>query len=355
MRHCVAAFLCAIALVAGTQYQPLAQTQALDPCDIRTSERVVAVGDIHGAHGSFIALLRAAELIDRRDRWIGKRAILIQTGDVLDRGADSRKTLDLLRRLERDARNAGGQVIPLIGNHEFMRMVGDWRYVSEGEYAGFRNADSTELREFALGQVSTTFATRARAENRPFDAAKFREDFFRDVPLGLIEMRQAFAATGEYGKWLRGLRSIVKVNGVLFMHGGISDEVAPLGCAGINAAVSKEMNALPVAPEDVASLLSTRESGPLWYRGLAAEPEDTFEPMLTSILSRMGARAIVIGHTPSPGRITTRFGGRVVQIDSGMLNGEFYPGGVPAALELKGDAAAAIYLDRREPLTIPTS
>ena len=73
--------------------------------------------------------------------------------------------------------------------------------------------------------------------------------------------------------------------------------------------------------------------------------------MLDGILARLGARAIVIGHTTVlPGRIATRFGGRVVQIDTGMLDGTFYPKGVPAALELQGDTVTAIYLDRREPL-----
>ena len=36
-----------------------------------------------------------------------------------------------------------------------------------------------------------------------------------------------------------------------------------------------------------------------------------------------------------------------------MVNGEFYPGGVPSALELQGDKMTAIYLDRREPLAVP--
>jgi hypothetical protein len=36
-----------------------------------------------------------------------------------------------------------------------------------------------------------------------------------------------------------------------------------------------------------------------------------------------------------------------------MLDGEFYPKGLPVALELRGDAATAIYLDRREPLALP--
>jgi hypothetical protein len=354
MRRCLAVLIGALALLAGPPDRPLAQ--ALDPlCEIRTTERVVAVGDVHGAHDNFVAILRAAGVIDRRNRWSGGKTVFIQTGDVLDRGSDSRKSLDLLRRLERDARKAGGQVIPLVGNHEFMRLVGDWRYVSDGEYAGFRNADSMELRDLVHQQLAAANEKTARAEGRTFDAAQFREAFLREVPVGLIEMRQAFSATGDYGKWVRGLRAVVKVNGVLFIHGGVSDEVASLGCAGINETVSREMNSLPVPDDQVAGLLSTRESGPLWYRGLAAEPEDTFAPTLASMLSRMGARAIVIGHTPTPGRITTRFDGRVIQIDSGMLNGEFYPGGVPVALELKGDTATAVYLNRREPLVVPTS
>ena len=80
-------------------------------------------------------------------------------------------------------------------------------------------------------------------------------------------------------------------------------------------------------------------------------PKSTLAPTLDSILERMKARAIVIGHTTVlPGKITARLGGRVIQIDTGMVNGEFYPGGVPSALELQGDKVTAIYLDRREPL-----
>jgi hypothetical protein len=338
--------------LADARRRPLAQ--GLDPdCDIRTSERVVAVGDIHGAHDSFLAILRAAGVIDRRDRWAGGRTIFIQTGDVLDRGDHSRKTLDLLRRLEREARSAGGRVIALVGNHEVMRLAGDWRYVSAGEYAAFRNADSIELRDNAREQMAAAAAARARAEKQPFDAARFRDEFFRDVPIGFIEMRLAFAPAGDYGRWLRERRAIVKVNGVLFLHGGISDEVAALGCAAINETVAREMRSMPGAAEQLASLLSTRETGPLWYRGLATDPEETFGPTLESILQRMGARAIVIGHTPVVGRIATRFGGRVLQIDSGMLDGTFYPGGVPAALEMRGESFTGVYLDRREPLPVP--
>jgi hypothetical protein len=88
---------------------------------------------------------------------------------------------------------------------------------------------------------------------------------------------------------------------------------------------------------------------------MASEPEDAFAPTLESILRRLEARAVVVGHTPlADGRITPRFGGRVVLIDTGMLGGEFYAKGTASALEMQGETLTAIYGDgRRVPITVP--
>ena len=330
------------------------RTAAADPhCDVRTSERVVAVGDVHGAYDAFRAILRETRIIDARDRWTGGRAILIQTGDVLDRGAHSRRVMDLLRRLERDAARAGGRVYVLLGNHELMRLVGDLRYLSAGEIKAFEKLDSPDLREFVYERSLEAESARAKAEKRAFDQAEFRGRFLKEVPLGFLEMRIAFEAKGQYGPWLRARPAMVKVNGIAFMHGGVSDSVAALGCSGINAAVSRELAALPTQPEQVALLLGSSETGPLWYRGLATEPESAFAPTFATILERVQARAFVIGHTPTPGKMATRFGGRVIQIDTGMLNETFFPGGVPSALEIQGDTLTAVYVGRREPIVAP--
>jgi hypothetical protein len=330
------------------------RTAAADPlCDVRTSERVIAVGDVHGAYDPFRAILRETKIIDARDRWIGGRAILIQTGDVLDRGAHSRRVMDLLRKLEREATRAGGRVFALLGNHELMRLVGDLRYLSAGEIKAFERADSPELRELVYERSVEAEANRAKAEKRAFDPVEFRGRFMKEVPLGFLEMRVAFEPKGEYGPWLRARPTMVKVNGIAFMHGGVSDSVAALGCSGINAAVSREMTALPTQPEQVAALLGASETGPLWYRGLATEPESAFAPTFATILERVQARGFVIGHTPTPGKIVTRFGGRVIQIDAGMLNETFFPGGVPSALEIQGDTFTAVFVGRREPIPTP--
>src|SRR5687767_8705865 len=103
----------ALALWVVAMVSPAAQSATppagadVSSCGIETTERIVAVGDVHGAYDRFVAVLRQAGLIDARQRWSGGRAILVQTGDVLDRGPDSRRVLDLLRRLEGEAVRAG--------------------------------------------------------------------------------------------------------------------------------------------------------------------------------------------------------------------------------------------------------
>ena len=320
-------------------------------CDLRTTERIIAVGDVHGAHDQFVGILKAAGLLDNRSRWIGGRAILVQTGDILDRGPDSRKALDLLRRLEREARRAGGRVYSLVGNHEVMRMVSDWRYVSAQELDAFRTEDSADLRERAFTVVAADVARRAQERERPYDEAAFHDQFVKEVPLGYLEMRQAFSPSGDYGKWLRDRPALVRINGIVFVHGGISGGTAALGCDGINQAVRKDLAIATPTAEQVRAMLASSETGPLWYRGLAEEPAPSFAPQLASILHALGARAIVIGHTAPAGfRIATRFDGRVIQIDTGMLGGTFYPGGMASALEIRGDSLAAIYQTGREDL-----
>jgi hypothetical protein len=341
----------AAALAAGLA--PAAQAPASASCAITTTERVVAIGDVHGGYGQFQAILRAGGLIDGRRRWTGGRAVFVQTGDVVDRGAESKQAIDLLRRLERDAARARGRVVALLGNHETMRMLGDYRYVSEGEYLAFRTSDSLDLRERLYDLLVSDRKTQASAAGTEFDESAFRTRFLEEVPVGFVEMQQAFAPEGEYGKWLRERDAMAIVNGVAFVHGGVSPAVAPLGCAEINARVRAELGTVRLTDPASLQTLIAGPDGPLWYRGLVDGspllPED-----VDAILQGIGARAIVVGHTPAAEfRIAVQHDGRVYQIDTGLLGGDFYPGGVPSALEFRDGGVTAIYLDRREVLVPP--
>jgi len=320
------------ALVACTVAR--SRAAATTPCEFDVAARVVAVGDAHGAYDPFLAILQAAGLIDAKKKWIGGTAHLVQTGDVLDRGPDSRKILDLLRALTPQAAAAGGAVHELLGNHESMRMLGDFRYTTAGEFSAFATSNSQALRQ----EVSDA----APAESRSGLLA---------APLGMIEMARAFAPDGEYGAYLRHLPAVVRINGILFLHGGISPADASRSCGEINEEVRRDLT------EDIAQTRATlpatlvgRADGPLWYRGLAQEP-DTFAPDVQAILAAQHARAMVVGHTGAPGqRVTMRFGGTVFLIDTGMNSG-YVSGGRPSALEIAAGVFTAIYPDGRVVLT----
>jgi hypothetical protein len=306
-------------------------------CQIDGVERIVAVGDVHGAYDRFVGILRAAGLVDGRQRWTGSRTHLVQLGDIVDRGPDSRKVLDLLRRLEREASSAGGAVHVLLGNHEVMRMLGDLRYVNAREYQAFVTRDSEAIRQRFVDSVKSADA----------------DELLGSTPLGSIEMRVAFGPAGEYGQWLRTLDAVARIDGLLFVHGGISPAVSNLGCDEINATVRRELTTdfAQTAGAPLASL-AAREDGPLWYRGLAEQP-DEFGPQVDEVIAKQGVRAIVIGHTVSPtGRIRARFGGKVVQVDTGMQPA-YVTNGRASALEIKAGQVTAIYEDRRDPLAVP--
>jgi hypothetical protein len=304
---------------------------AASPCALEGIERIVAIGDVHGAHERLVAILRAAGIVDARLRWSAGKTHLVQLGDIVDRGPDSRKAIDLLQKLEKDAARAGGAVHALLGNHEVMRVLDDLRFVTPGEYGAFETSRSEEIRSRII-------------ELQPRDQ---RALLVKEIPLGAIEMRVAFGRDGPYGKWLRGLNAIVKINGVLFVHGGISPAVAALPCDAINATVRRELTGdLDKTRAAPLGTLAAGDAGPFWYRGLAQL--ETAAAEVDAILAQQQARAIVIAHTVSPtGRIRANFGGKVFQIDTGMQPA-YVPNGRVSALEISRGVFTAIYEDRRD-------
>ena len=340
-------------------------------------ERVVAVADVHGAYQPMVRTLTNAGIVDADLAWSGGAAHLVIVGDILDRGPDSRDVMDLLMRLEGEAASAGGRVHVLIGNHEAMNLVGDLRYVARKEFAAFAEEETAAEREKWL----TALAERSDVAAEGLD--EFRADFNRRYPPGFFAHRRAFAAEGQYGKWLLSKPVIVVINGTAFVHGGLSPAVAEIGLDGVNGRLVDEMaryvaelealyegNVLlptdnfyshidrleafmPKLDADV-SLLDAVESakilfgseihaddGPLWYRGNAACNRVIEEGRLIETLQAIGANRVVIGHTPTLTRqVLQRFDGRVVEIDTGMFRERY--GGSGNALVIEGDSLSVV-------------
>src|SRR5215203_3099000 len=139
-----------VAGVLSVGSEPLASAAPQAPansCDITAPGRIVAIGDVHGAFDRYTSILRETKLVDAKNHWIGGNAILVHTGDIIDRGDESKKVMDLVRQLEGEARKAGGMLKLVLGNHEVMRMAGDWRYVTKVDLESYKTADSASLRE----------------------------------------------------------------------------------------------------------------------------------------------------------------------------------------------------------------
>ncbi len=288
-------------------------------------DHVVAVGDVHGDYTNFVAVLEQAGVIDRRGNWRAGKTHLVQLGDVPDRGPDTGKVIELLRKLERQAAKDGGAVHALIGNHEAMNMQGDLRYVHPGEYKAFVTRKSAQLRERYYTLV-LEHRKAAEPDFAPDDA--FRAAFEERYPLGYVEHRLAWAPQGDYGSWVLGHNAVIRIDRTLFVHGGISAAVAGMSLAAINQAVHDELARGDTAPGAEPGLASAPD-GPLWYRGLATEDGSATPEFVDALLAHFDVDRIVLGHTPGLGTIVPRFKGKVLVADAGMSS---YYGGHLASL-----------------------
>ena len=312
------------------------------------SPRIVAVGDLHGDYEAYVEIIRAAGLVDERNRWAAGDAIFVQTGDVADRGPDSLRIMRHLVRIQRQAERAGGRVVVLVGNHEAMNVVGDLRYVHPGEYAAFADRNSRRRRENAYRANRESIEDFYRRADPSMLADAVKVAWTADTPLGWVEHRAAWAPGGELGRWVIGNPAVVLIDGTLFAHGGIGAAYASVPIDEINRRVAAALTAGDASPDAIIN----DPLGPLWYRGLATRgpgPETggaaplSVEDELDLVLLAFGARRMVIGHTPSLDGIRLLHGGRLARIDSGIAAAY---GGRRTFLEIRGGAMVAHLVDR---------
>jgi hypothetical protein len=324
-----------LALAALFACSPAAAPAAQPP-------RIVAVGDLHGDYSAWLDIARNAGLIDRSGHWAGGRTTLVQLGDVLDREPDSLKIVRSLQQLQKEAPRAGGRVVVVLGNHEAMNLLGDFRYTTPGELAAFAGPNSAALRDRAYDQNRAAIEAAARVSNLALTAQQVRDQWMAQHPLGWVEHKLAWSPSGALGKWATRNPAVVDIGGTLFVHGGISAEYSKLPLDEIDRRVATAMR----AGDDSPSSILDDALGPLWYRGLVTADADaqaeraaihsqprTHQQELDSVLAAYGAQRMVIGHTPDLKGIEILDGGRLARIDTG--NSRFY-GGPLSWLEIVG-------------------
>ncbi|MBD3649472.1 MAG: metallophosphoesterase [Pseudomonadales bacterium] len=302
--------------------------------------RIVAIGDLHGDYEQFVKVMTMAGLIDDEGEWAGGKTHLVQTGDIPDRAADSLKIINHLQRLEKQARRAGGYVHLLIGNHEAMNVYRDLRYVHPGESQNMVDSRSERRREqYYRRHVDYLSSQNPEME---FDET-FRQQWEKLHPPGFVEHRLLWQPDGKIGKWVRRHNTVIRINDILFVHGGISPHTPFLSLDEINTKVRRELGKLPLPPDALAS----DPQGPLWYRGLIHNPEETERPAVMEMLRHYGANHIVMGHTTGKGAIRPRFDGHVIAIDVGLSRAY---GGHMACLVIDDGKFYALHRGHRLPI-----
>ena len=89
--------------------------------------------------------------------------MIVQTGDILDRGDEEEAIFRLLDDLDREARAAGGAVHVLNGNHELMNAYLDYRYVTDGGWADFEDVTTVAAVDSFLATLEPHQRARAQA------------------------------------------------------------------------------------------------------------------------------------------------------------------------------------------------
>jgi len=350
------------------------------------SESLVAIGDVHGDFDDFVAILQRIGLIDKQNHWKGGKTTFVQVGDLLDRGPKPREVMDLMMALEKEAGQAGGRVVSLLGNHEMMNMMGDLRYVTPVNYASFADSNSEKRQKSAYDEYvkwRNKHAALIAELSQPMELTE--AEWMARHPLGFVEQREAFSPQGEYGKWLRGHNALAQIGEEIFLHGGIHPDLAKMKVDALNSRIRDEIKAfdevkqylqdegvilpffnlqeitnaaqaeviaerkslVPASEERQAKILeflkygewlSVKPVGPLWFRGYDQWSDEEGTAEIGKILEAYKVAHIVVGHTVQRGaRIRPRFGDKVFLIDTGMLS-SYYPGGRASALEICGDA-----------------
>lgn len=193
-------------------------------------KKLVAIGDIHGDFSVALKALMLGGVIKRSVgintnindiEWIGGNTVVVQIGDQIDRvrpsnwdnnnlcdesdseivndeGSDL-KIFSLFENLHKKALKHGGAVLSILGNHELMNVDGDFRYVSPKEFKEF-------------GRFFNSKKSIKRTGNLPY---------------GFKERKCAFKPGGILAKKLALTRySVLQVGSWVFVHGGISPELA---------------------------------------------------------------------------------------------------------------------------------
>lgn len=255
-----------------------------EPEEFKKVKQIFVVSDIHGQFDRFKALLINNKVMDEKIRWRWGKGHLVILGDVFDRGPNVTESLWTIHQLEQQAKEKGGRVHYLLGNHEVMVLKGDLRYV---------HPKYTYVSEQIL-----------------------------ETPMTVL-----YGTDSILGQWLRTKHTIIRINDILFVHAGIAPEILArnLDIKTINGTVRSNLDTpMETIKADESLDFLFYKNGPLWFRGFFPDEENDQKkepPELQRILDYFNVKYIIVGHTTQE-HITPLFEKKVLAVDSGLKYGD---------------------------------
>ncbi|GJQ09165.1 hypothetical protein GpartN1_g5245.t1 [Galdieria partita] len=264
-----------------------------------SAERIIAIGDVHGDLQSLQSALRLSKVVGVGGEWTGGRTLVVQLGDVLDRGDQERQVLQYLEELNLQASRQGGRVVSLLGNHEVMNVELDFRYVTPVGFSAFTR--KTNELEQGYYEKSVPRAYQEMIKQLP--------DFMKARALAL---RPGGPTTVRY---FSKSPVVLVVGDNVFVHAGLNNEHVDFGLDEINNSTTNWL----LGKADKPDILRGRFS-PVWtriysYPNLALDSEECHE--LCSTLDKIPAKRMIVGHTPQS-HINAACKARVWRVDTGL-------------------------------------
>ncbi|WP_237050997.1 metallophosphoesterase [Lysobacter capsici] len=134
---------------------------------------------------------------------------------------------------------------------------------------------------------------------------------------------QLYDADSVLGAWLRTLPTMLKIDDLLFVHGGIEPGHFDLHLDrdAVNARYRQSLGLAKttVKQDPLFAPLYDGKTSLIWYRGYFKQDELSQNDVQT-ILDRLGVSRIVVGHT-SMEHVGGYFDGRVIAVDSSIKDG----------------------------------
>ena len=246
---------------------------------------VAAFSDFHGKYDLMIELLTNNNIIDENKNWAFGDGHFVITGDIFDRGDKVTEILWFLYDLEQQAQQAGGDIHLTLGNHEVMVLNGDLRY------------------------LHPKYIETAKQLNKPFE--------------------KLFTKDSIIGNWLRSKPVLVKVNDMIFAHGGFHPSLAgeKRSIVEINTVFKDSLIKAELdKPREGWAKYLHKTNGPIWYRGYFAadrgKDNGATSAEIDLLLKHFDVKHLIVGHT-SQKQIETRYQGRVIAIDSSIKRGSY--------------------------------